>query len=34
VFAREFMDHARLGRCDGCDRPPILDTPRQRSVLR
>jgi NADH:ubiquinone oxidoreductase subunit F (NADH-binding) len=27
VFAEEFDDHARHGRCDACDRPPVLITP-------
>jgi NADH:ubiquinone oxidoreductase subunit F (NADH-binding) len=27
IFASEFLDHARYGPCDACDRPPVLSTP-------
>jgi NADH:ubiquinone oxidoreductase subunit F (NADH-binding) len=27
VFREAFVDHADYGPCDGCDRPPVLETP-------
>jgi NADH:ubiquinone oxidoreductase subunit F (NADH-binding) len=34
VFAEEFDDHARHGRCDACDRPVVLLTPRHLAAVR
>jgi NADH:ubiquinone oxidoreductase subunit F (NADH-binding) len=33
VFADEFDDHARHGRCAGCDAPGLLPTPRDEGAL-
>jgi NADH:ubiquinone oxidoreductase subunit F (NADH-binding) len=27
VFREAFLRHAEYGACDGCDRPPVLETP-------
>jgi NADH:ubiquinone oxidoreductase subunit F (NADH-binding) len=33
VFTAEFLDHARYGPCDACDRPPVLSTPAEVAVV-